>query len=88
MIVDRWVRDRDTGRLVVFQAPNPALWVFLAAYVLRRFTDGALEDKVSYVGMGALIVWGLDELVRGAAPIRRLFGAVVLGWELWRLLGA
>ena len=30
------------------------------------------------VGHGALVVWALDELVRGASPVRRLLGAVVL----------
>ena len=33
---------------------------------------------------GALLVWALDEVVRGASPFRRVLGAVVLaaqfGW--------
>lgn len=85
MTLDRWIRDSDTGRIVVFQVPNPALWVFFSTYVLRWFTHGSLDHRLAYVGTGALIVWAADELVRGDAPIRRVFGIVVLGWELWHL---
>jgi hypothetical protein len=45
-------------------------------------SDRAADLKV--IGQGALIVWGLDELVRGASPPRRVLGAVVLGAQaLW-----
>jgi len=83
--LDWWIRDPDTGRVVLFQVPNPAIIVFFASYVLRRFTGDRLDHQLSQVGMGALIVWGLDEVVRGSAPFRRLLGAVVLGWQLMRL---
>ncbi|QGN57151.1 hypothetical protein [Nostocoides sp. HKS02] len=39
------------------------------------------------VGSGALVAWALDEVVRGASPVRRLLGAVVLAAELVRLFG-
>jgi hypothetical protein len=38
------------------------------------------------VGNGALIVWSVDELVRGSSPVRRLLGAIVLAVQLVRLL--
>lgn len=44
------------------------------------------EQELRGVGTGALVVWALDELVRGATPFRRLLGAVVLGWQLVRFL--
>ena len=37
------------------------------------------------IGKGALVVWALDELVRGASPVRRILGAVVLAAELYWL---
>lgn len=82
-----WIRDRD-DRVVVVQPPNAAIVVWLAA-VLVRWT-GALSDQqsatVSAAGRGALVVWGLDELVRGASPVRRLLGTVVLVGALALLL--
>jgi hypothetical protein len=74
-----WVTDRD-DHVVVAQWPNAALWVWFLALVTR--VTGVLGDDkselLSGVGRGALIVWGLDEVWRGASPVRRLLGAVVL----------
>ena len=84
--VDWWLRDKDTGRIVLAQAPNAAILVFFASYVLRWFTGDRLGSQLGNVGMGALIVWGLDELIRGVNPFRRLLGAIVLGWEITHLL--
>ena len=28
------------------------------------------------------VVWGLDELLRGASPFRRLLGGLALAWQL------
>ena len=85
MPLDSFVRDQKTGKLAIIQLPNPALWVFIAATVLRWTSYDAHDTELRWIGSGALIVWGLDELVRGRAPVRRLFGALVLGWELWQL---
>ena len=82
--LDTFFRD-GAGRLVLFQVPNPALWVWLAATALRLSPYDERDAELRWIGSGALIVWGLDELVRGAAPIRRLLGAAVLAWQLWRL---
>lgn len=82
-----WVRGRD-GRITVAQAPNPAIAVWLATVVLgwTGVPGDATERQVHDIGTGALIVWGLDELVRGASPFRRLLGALVLAFQLARLL--
>jgi hypothetical protein len=73
-----WFRSSD-GRLAVGQPPNPALCVWLAAVVLGWFDLPARHAAVvDGVRDGALLVWALDELVRGASPFRRLLGAVVL----------
>ena len=41
---------------------------------------------VAGVRHGALLVWSLDEVVRGASPFRRVLGAVVLVAQLGSLL--
>lgn len=84
-VLDWWSRDRETGRIVLFQFPNPPLWVFAAAYATRWFTGPDLDEKLRLIGSGALMVWGLDEVVRGANPLRRALGAVVLTWQIVQL---
>lgn len=77
-----WFRSSD-GRLTLWQPPNPALWVWLIAVVLGWFDLSAEhETAVDGVRHGALVVWALDEVVRGASPFRRVLGAVVLVGQL------
>lgn len=77
-----WFRSPD-GRLAVGQLPNPALFVWLAALVVGLFDlSAAHEQTVAGVRQGALLVWALDEVVRGDSPFRRVLGAVVLVGQL------
>jgi hypothetical protein len=77
-----WFRASD-GSLTLWQLPNPALWVWAVALVVGRFDlSAAHADTVDGVRHGAQLVWGLDELVRGASPIRRVLGAVILCAQL------
>ena len=81
-----WVCDQN-GRLTLAQWPNPALTVWLVAVVVA-WTGALGQDRTATlkaVGQGALVVWALDELVRGATPARRVLGAVVLAVQLVRL---
>ena len=83
-----WICDKD-GEVNIAQWPNPALLVWLVAVVVGW--SGVLgpdrTGAVDIAGGGALVAWALDELVRGASPVRRLIGAVVLVVQLVRLLG-
>ena len=80
-----WVRDRR-GRLAVAQWPNAALGVWLAARVLAGAGLTSLDEQtLRGIGTGALVVWALDEVLRGASPFRRVLGTVVLGAQLWAL---
>lgn len=73
-----WFRSSD-GSLTLAQWPNAALWVWIVALVLGRFDLSATHaTAVDGVRHGALLVWALDEVVRGASPFRRVLGAVVL----------
>jgi hypothetical protein len=83
-----WVSDR-AGRVVLAQPPNPALVAWLVSVAVGW--TGLLDDRrqlvLERVGQGALVAWALDEVVRGASPVRRLLGAVVLAVVLVRLFG-
>ena len=81
-----WFRSSD-GRLTLWQLPNPALWVWLITLVLGWLELSAAEaTTVDGIRRGALLVWALDELVRGASPFRRTLGGVVLAAQLTTLL--
>lgn len=73
-----WFRSSD-GRLVIGQLPNPALAVWLAALVTGWLPLSATHTStMAGIRQGALLVWALDEVVRGESPFRRVLGAVVL----------
>ena len=81
-----WFRSSD-GRLAVGQLPNPALCVWLTAVVLGQLELSATHaTAVDGVRRGALLVWALDEVVRGASPFRRVLGGVVLTAQLVSLV--
>ncbi len=81
-----WVSDRE-GRLALVFFPNPALGVWMLCTVLgwTDILDEGRSETVAVIGKGALVVWALDELVRGASPVRRILGAVVLAAQLYWL---
>ncbi|KQU70885.1 hypothetical protein ASC58_03750 [Phycicoccus sp. Root101] len=81
-----WFRSSD-GRLTLWQPPNAALCVWLITLGLRRFDlSPAHATTVDGIGHGALLVWGLDEVVRGASPFRRVIGGVALTAQLVSLV--
>ena len=79
---DWWFRSPD-GRLTLWQWPNTALCVWLVAVILG-WLDLSADHAATVNGVrhGALLVWSLDELVRGASPFRRVLGAVILVVQL------
>lgn len=81
--------DRRTGRITIGQTPNPPLWTFLVASVTRALLDpsGGARTALTGVAIVALVVWAVDELVRGVNPWRRFLGAMALLWQAGRLLG-
>lgn len=83
-VADWWFRDRSTGRWVAGQGPNPALVVAVGALLARTFGafPASTDEALRWFGTGAWVVWGLDEVLRGASPFRRLLGALVLGWQV------
>jgi hypothetical protein len=87
-IVDWLLRDRGTGRIAVVQWPNPVLWVWVVTTVVAALgLYPSRADEIHWIGAGALIAWGADEILRGVNPVRRVLGLVVLGWQVYRLIG-
>ena len=77
-----WFGDSD-GHQTLWQPPNPALCVWLIAWALGRFDlSEAHATAVDGIRHGALLVWSLDEVVRGSSPFRRVLGLVVLTTQL------
>ena len=75
-----WFRSSD-GRLTLWQLPNPALCVWLVTLALGR-VDLSHATAVDGVRHGALLVWAVDEVVRGASPFRRALGAAIFSAQL------
>ena len=77
-------RNRQTGEITVAQAPNPPLAIWLVATIANVVFDpsGWFGTTLTIIGTAALIVWALDELVRGVNPFRRILGAVILAAQI------
>ena len=74
-------RSRRTGAITVAQWPNAPLVIFgVVTVALRSFhPSGGIATAGRVVAGLALLVWALDEVVRGVNPFRRMLGVVVLG---------
>ncbi len=62
----------------MWQTPNVALLVWLAAIIASRFTHGTAHTIISSLGTTAIIIWAILEIISGASPFRRMLGLVVL----------
>jgi len=85
-MIDWTFRSRQSGRITVVQFPNLTLWLFITASVVTLIVrpSGTAAAVLSDLGTGALVVWALDETVRGVNPWRRTLGGGVLAWEALR----
>ena len=79
--VFRWLfEDRRTGRIVVGQKPNLMMLVFLAATASRLAAGRRSPAGAAIRGAqaGSLLLWALDEVLRGVNPFRRIGGAALI----------
>jgi hypothetical protein len=86
----RWLFiNRTTGRITVAQWPNLALGLFIAASLaLRMFHQSGTPDRILRIGADiAIVVWSLDELIRGVNPFRRVLGLAILMLTIVSLAG-
>jgi hypothetical protein len=80
-MIDWLFRNRQTGEMTVVQMPNVPLVVWLVARTVQVITqpEGTVNTVLTVVSTGALLVWAVDELVRGVNPFRRIVGGLILG---------
>jgi hypothetical protein len=82
-------RNRETGAITIGQMPNTPLWIFLIGTILLWVWHpaGRLGSNLEGLVKASLVVWAIDELVRGVNPWRRTLGAAVLVYEITTVLG-
>jgi hypothetical protein len=85
-LIDWLFRNRTTGRITIAQFPNAALWLFVAASVLRWLVgpEGRFRAALGLLAAGGLVWWAVDELVRGVNPWRRFLGGSFLVGQVVR----
>ena len=77
-LFDRFFRD-NTGEIVVAQAPNIPLLVWIAATLLKLvFKTGQVKIALDIVALGSLLYWSFLEITEGATYFRRDLGVIVL----------
>ena len=75
--IDRCFRDKD-GRLVIMQAPNAPIVIWVVSTLLQKVTSGTLQNLASLVAFGSLFTWAWLELTKGDSYFRRFLGVIVL----------
>ena len=86
----RWCfENRETGAITIAQAPNLLLWLVIAAAILQAalHPSGRWGLALTILLKGSLLLWALDEIVRGVNPWRRCLGVGVILYEAITLLG-
>jgi hypothetical protein len=73
-------RSRKTGKLTVAQMPNASLALFVVFRIAQVLVSahGTTHDVLRWLAVAALAWWGIDELLRGVNPFRRILGAAAL----------
>jgi hypothetical protein len=78
--VDWLFRNRKTGKFTLAQMPNGPLALFVGFRIAQALVSphGTAHDVLRWLAIAALAWWGLDELLRGVNPFRRILGAAAL----------
>ncbi|HVB91590.1 MAG TPA: hypothetical protein VND70_05765 [Acidimicrobiales bacterium] len=73
--------------MTVAQWPNVSLSIFIVLSVVLHFLQprGGTETVLRVLADVAILVWAVDELVRGVNPFRRILGLVVIGATIARM---
>ncbi len=79
-LFDKLFRDAN-GEIVIAQAPNLPLIVWLAASLLKLIdTNKDIDLGLDILAAGSLFIWAIQELFQGVNYFRRGLGAIVLIW--------
>lgn len=75
-----WFEHRTTGEITIVQFPNWPIWCIAATWIVRLvLPDGSTaDDALGWVLRGLWLFWGVDEIVRGVNPWRRLLGTAMV----------
>lgn len=74
---DRFWKDKK-GRVVIWQSPNPPLYLWLVFLVVSRIIKtGTVHDGAGFVSTAFLLIWAYLELTEGASYFRRAVGLTV-----------
>lgn len=74
---DKIWRDKH-GKVIIWQFPNAALWVWAGFTTLSLLFSGIISDILAWIASAGLIVWAFLEIFKGANYFRRLLGLTVL----------
>ena len=80
-VLQWFFRNRQTGAITVAQAPNLVLWIVIIAAVARWIwpSAGTFSLACTVVVTGGVIVWAVDEIVRGVNPLAAVSRACRVG---------
>jgi hypothetical protein len=77
--IDWFLRSRDDGTIVLGQRPNARALAWMAAWSLSRVAPaGPFRRSLETAAAAILVLWALDELLRGVNPFRRSVGALAM----------
>ena len=82
--LDSIFRNKE-GKIAVFQWPNLPLTVWILATLASKVLAGNLQKASSGVAFVALLMWAVLEISSGESIFRRIVGALVLAWLLFRI---
>lgn len=87
-ILNWFFRSRETGAITIAQWPNLVLWIVITAGILLWIWPSAGKPSLglTVVFKGGLLVWAVDEMVRGVNPWRRCLGTAVAAYVIATLL--
>jgi hypothetical protein len=74
---NKFWRDKH-GKVVIWQAPNAPLLVWLVTAVIGTFVKGETGRWIGFAGDLALAVWAFQEIRSGVNYFRRFLGIIVL----------
>ena len=83
-----WFENRHTGEITIAQNPNWPLFAIVGTWIVRLIaTDGStVHDIAGWLGIGLWIYWGMDEVIRGVNPWRKVLGGVMVLVQVGRII--
>ena len=74
---DKFWKD-DNGKVVIMQAPNYPIYIWIVLKVVGHFTSGQVATIFSRLAAATLIAWCLMEIFQGVNYFRRSLGLIIL----------